>query len=1368
MKAKSIVVISIMILVVITKIQGQSTGNYYIQTRNYINEVTDPGGMIENFGDYIESFTYLDGLGRTIQTVNKQISPNQKDFVVFHQYDNFGREPVGYLPYADVSNDGSFKTNVIDKQASFYLNAVKIAHTNFPYSEKVYDGAGRLVQQGAPGQDWQPGDHTDKFEITFNTMVDNIRRWELSSNELYCFSNSVYNNNELIIEISFDENNNKVKKYNDGNGLTVATETADNNILYRTYYIYDDFERLKFKIPPKAVEKMGLTGNWNTSTLINDLIYVYYYNSKNQIFRLKVPGKEVIDYIYDNLERVVMTQDGNLRSQNKCMFTKYDILGRVVMTGICYEPIPDGYSSLQEYVESYYANSEGYNYEKYIGVSPTCEHGYTNQSYPILSASDEILSVSYYDSYDFVPSGFRDEYQDVNGFENQPAKLNIGRATGSKLKILDNTNTWLYSIVFYDDRDRVIQTYRHNQFQSGFDEMTLQYDFTGKVIKFRQVQTGIIDGTSHLYNIESRLVYDHAGRLIQEFQSINEQAEVMIKQLYYNELGQVIDKKLHSTNQGQSFLQSIDYKYNIRGWLTNINQSNLLNDYHFITADENLAAMEVVNTLNINNLQIEIDLLTRPTRLQVKITDNKKLTVTDESTSASRDVGTSESEIFTFYPNVRADSAGYYTLKELNGKDYFINFANMEIDQAAMVDDIISQTTSVVTAEMEDENLSNSDQLNEINLLVCRHLLNSLGIEYFNQESDDLFGMDILYQQGFSGLNGTPQFNGVVSGIKWQVKGNNPGIRGYGFQYDDHYQLTDAKYAKQGMPHIWNLEVDRFSEKEIGYDANGNITQLKRYGVIAEQNGQYVHGLMDNLTYQYYDDGNQLKVVQDAFPDPSFIGNDFRDNTSTGSNEYTYDANGNMITDANKGITVTYNHLNLPVIVDFGSNKKIQYLYSAAGTRIKKTVITGSTTVTQHYAGNIVYNGSQLEYILTSEGRIRKEGTQFKYEYFIKDHLGNVRVIFGKGANGLPQILQEDHYYPFGLTYMGALNYNYGTQENKLLFQSKELQDEHNLQWHDFGARMYDAQLGRWHSPDPMLQYSSPYLAMGNSPTNGTDPSGMWFDRIKGHSSRGLDLYKYMSYMRDKGYRWDGRFNSWHGPSPGVDNTGGVQGGYDISDMVWGDSDAANTEARNWHKMKMVETTLRKLITDFYASLVETQEENTQEWLDEFEKELNSALEDGGYGASCSDFFEIGEDGDPEGDGETAHKSITTITSNSVYFFAIGTFTVTMSTSIQLGDGNYISIERDGVLTGVEALYGSVGYISTDNEIGILFNTGPITYSGGITNQDISVSVSHNFANKSIINKYSWRPDFENLGLVLIIGSLYYPPLTYDLIYLYP
>lgn len=1107
---------------------GQTTGKYHIQTKNYINEVQEPGGLPENGEDYLETYTYLDGLGRTLQTVSKKLSPDQKDMVGFHVYDNYGREPKVYLAYADNSIDGSFKTNVVTKQSDFYTNAMKVAHTNFPYTKKTYDGAGRIIKHGAPGEPWQPENHPIEFDFTFNTGQENIRKWELSANGLYCYSTSIYNSNELTIDITTNENNKTVKSYADRNGLLIASEKEDN---LKTYYIYDDFERLIIKIPPKAIEQMENTGTWNTSSLNEDLIYRSLYDGKNRIYRKYIPGRDFIEFAYDNLDRIILTQDGNLRLQDKCNFIKYDILGRVVMSGICDDPNSGGLITLQEAVDNHYATSEGNNYEDYVGVSPTYEHGYTNHSFPILTTNDEVLTVSYYDSYDFTPAGFRNEYEEIGGFENEQSTRNRGRRTGGKIKILDNTNTWLYNVIFYDDRGRIIQTFGHNQFQNNnsCDEMTFQYDFTGKVIKSRHVQIAIIDETGQVHWIEKRYIYDHAGRLLNEYQSVNGQSEVMIKQLQYNELGQVVEKNLHSTDQGSSFLQSVDYKYNIRGWLTHINQANLGNNMHYIPNDDNLAELEVVNALEIENIGIKITHIEDPrsenNRLEIAITDNKQVELEKETSGEVREVEGGETTIYTAYRSVQVDSMAYYTLYVLDQQEYDIDFAEMRIDESTSMMDVVVQIDEFVQNQLPQQDVEEPDQISELSLFVMMHVLNSLGISYINEDGSDLFGMDILYQQGFTALGGTPQFNGVISGIKWQVNGNNPGMRGYGFEYDDLYQLTDANYAKQGQAYNWNDEEDRYSVNNIQYDFNGNITNIERKGITGYEGGQYIYGLMDDLQYSY--DGNQLKSVNDIIPDPAFTGNDFRDNYFTGSIEYTYDANGNMVSDANKGITVTYNHMNLPEEIDFVTGNKIKYLYTATGAKIKKTVETNSSISNVHYAGNIVYNGNELQHIVSSEGQVVKDGNTYKYQYFLRDHLGNVRVVFGEDGGGDAEILQEDHYYPFGLTYMGDLNYNYGTEENKYLYQGKELQDDHNLQWHDFGARMYDAQLGRWHCPDPLLQFASPYLAMGNSPVNGTDPSGMWFDRIKGMSSRGLALYRYMNFMRGKGYSWDGKLHQW-------------------------------------------------------------------------------------------------------------------------------------------------------------------------------------------------------------------------------------------------
>lgn len=114
------------------------------------------------------------------------------------------------------------------------------------------------------------------------------------------------------------------------------------------------------------------------------------------------------------------------------------------------------------------------------------------------------------------------------------------------------------------------------------------------------------------------------------------------------------------------------------------------------------------------------------------------------------------------------------------------------------------------------------------------------------------------------------------------------------------------------------------------------------------------------------DSGNQLLKVTDNGDD--FTG--FIDRTNTG-NDYTYDANGSMLTDQNKGITgnITYNFLNLPELVTRGVNN-VRYICDATGRKLTQVVtIVGSARQTD-YAGEFVYENDALQFVKHEEGRI--------------------------------------------------------------------------------------------------------------------------------------------------------------------------------------------------------------------------------------------------------------------------------------------------------------------------------------------------------------------------------------------------------------
>ena len=330
------------------------------------------------------------------------------------------------------------------------------------------------------------------------------------------------------------------------------------------------------------------------------------------------------------------------------------------------------------------------------------------------------------------------------------------------------------------------------------------------------------------------------------------------------------------------------------------------------------------------------------------------------------------------------------------------------------------------------------------------------------------FTQNLYYNTGV----GTARYNGSISSMTWK-SGNESTVRGYKFTYDGLDRMLNATYGETAGI---STNANRFSENVTGYDKNGNIKGLQRYGQLSST----AYGMIDNLTLTL--NGNQLNRVDDAVAASTYNGGFEFKNGANAADEYSYDANGNLTKDLNKGISgITYNFLNLPNVVTFSDGSTITYTYGADGTKLRTVHKIGSTTTTTDYCGNVVYENGVQKLLLTEEGYVTLSDS--KYHYYLKDHQGNNRVVISQSGT----VEETNHYYPFG----GAFASTSNVQPYK--YNGKELDSKKGLNWYDYGARHYDAALGRFTTNDRFAEkyYSmSPYQYGANNPVNNIDVNG--------------------------------------------------------------------------------------------------------------------------------------------------------------------------------------------------------------------------------------------------------------------------------------
>jgi RHS repeat-associated protein len=395
------------------------------------------------------------------------------------------------------------------------------------------------------------------------------------------------------------------------------------------------------------------------------------------------------------------------------------------------------------------------------------------------------------------------------------------------------------------------------------------------------------------------------------------------------------------------------------------------------------------------------------------------------------------------------------------------------------------------------------------------------GVASSTLDNNDLFHFELKYDVLQTGWTGSGPKNGNIGQVIWRVRGRERQM--YTLSYDYLNRLTNASYNNLSDANSTN-NVGAWNEAAV-YDIRGNITSLTRSGKYKTSGAAtcWTDGQIDNLAYTYSANTNRLSKIVDNAPAASKAQGWNNTTNAASTAQYTFDVNGNMINDPYKGVSIQYNFLNLPskftwTNVSTGAERVIDILYDGRGNKLRKTVTdAGVLQYRQDYVGGIEYRTTStvtlsLESIYHAEGRVFNTTTgttsepNLRYEYAIRDHLGNTRLTFtdknGDGkidisispTNPTNEVLQENHYYPFGMVMQGPWMDDVAARNMPYQYNGKELNEDFGLGLSDYGARWYDASLGRWWSVDPMAEAYAPistYHYGMNNPIFFIDPDGM-------------------------------------------------------------------------------------------------------------------------------------------------------------------------------------------------------------------------------------------------------------------------------------
>ena len=527
-------------------------------SHNYIR--TDV--MLDSAGaSRMTTVKYYDGLGRLEQTVAVGASPSGADLVMHSSRDRAGRI-VQQFCATPSAGGGAY----VDGARVHALAAETYADAN-PYALTEYEQSplSRQVAVTGAGQAWHSEGKSTRTAYLTNSATASAQRCRLFSASdtrsitdtvVTVTANGFYPAGELLVTRTEDEDGRVSFVFTDKQGRTVLTRSLTDGRHADTYYVYDIAGNLTAVFPPAFSAKVGSGKISSTSTDARDFAYFYIYDWFGRCRAKKLPGRDWQITAYDRAGKALITQDGNMRKRGEAVFTLSDAFGRECVTGVAKQMLSVADANMDVSVLARRS------------VATDSLGGYEIMNNAITLPSDNLLSVTYYDDYSFLDGkafGKELAYRDAAGYDRRyecadyPALSAKGLLTGTATRILGDS-AMLYKSVYYDYHGNVIQSHEQNA-MGGYDHYYYRLTFTGKPIVLMHKHSTADTSNEYVYSY----TYDNMERLLSVCVTKDGGNPATLARNTYDVFG-----RLQKQSHGQSLEGSVQFGYNVRGWISRI------------------------------------------------------------------------------------------------------------------------------------------------------------------------------------------------------------------------------------------------------------------------------------------------------------------------------------------------------------------------------------------------------------------------------------------------------------------------------------------------------------------------------------------------------------------------------------------------------------------------------------------------------------------------------------------------------------------------------------------------------------------------------------------------------------------------------